>query len=166
MSKVVKTLTGEKDREEGLVIFYCKKKAYQFSLPQYELGADGKTFVLDEKGNRKQNVVYDPNGNNPRKQRKVYEFTQFFQYDRVTGKPDMINYMCKFEITKDEPYRDDLLAYLNSLAKDKASNVMTEEEFIKSLNPQAFEQAKKNVAMQDEIDRLTAKVKELEKKGK
>lgn len=164
MSKVAKALTGDKNRPEGLVIFYCKgKKAHQFSLPEYEV-VDGK-FVID-KGTRVPLYRFDKNGNNKAQRRKIFEFTDHVQFNRETCKPDMLNFQCKFEVTKDAPYRDDLLKHLNAASKDAGSSILSEDAYVKSLNPKAFEQAEIVQTMADKIKSLEDKVAGYEKKGK
>lgn len=160
--KAVMELTGDKNRKGIVAIFYCKLQGYQFSLPEYETNPDG-SFKKDATGNSMPIVVRDPNSNVTRTPRRVFQFKQQVQFNKETGKPDMMNFACKFEVREDDPYKDELMKFLTAKSKDAASSIYCEEEWVKEQNPQAYEQAEKVATLEDRIKELQSKVDAYEK---
>ena len=137
------------DSEKGNVIFYCDRGQYTFSLPEFERDEFGE-FITDEKGRRKQLITIDADGGK-HKAYKDYKFDRVPVKDPKTGKTSAIVHLGRFVVTSNDENRAELLAAMDRAIKNPINGVMTEDDYKKNHNPEAFGFEKEKLALANEV---------------
>ena len=146
------------------VIYYCIKGLYSFVIPEYERDATGE-IVIGSNGKPKVLFVTDANGNNRHQVDVLFKFERFPIKDEKTGKTDMLQRVGRFIIEPENPRRDDIINAIEEGRKNKLNGILTEDEYKRHSNAEAFRQEQeknllkdKNVELQDENAMLREKL--------
>jgi len=127
-----------KSKPENIVYYVRGAVNYRFSLPK--LDENGKKIpVLNPLGT----PIIDRQGNAEFIEEPV-RFTPWHQRFTEQG------YTCVYEVTKETPKR-----IADELAKDAADrkcDIITEEEYIRQVNPDLYAQIKKDASVKGELD--------------
>lgn len=131
------------------VIYYCIKGLYSFVIPEYERDASGE-IVIGGNGKPKVLIESDANGNNRHEITINHKFERFPIKDPKTGKTDMLQRVGRFIVEVDNPRRDDIIATIENGRKNKINGIMTEDEYKKHSNAEAFRQEQEKNALKDD----------------
>lgn len=146
--------------EQKAVIYYCTRGQNSFDLPKYELDEFGKP-ITDADGNKKQLFTTDALGNNKTAMNDRFRFERLPIIDGKTGKVDPTKNIGQFIIQPDHPRREELISKLEQSRKNVYNGILTEDEYKKQFNAEAFKFESENRRLNDtiadqqtEIDRL------------
>jgi hypothetical protein len=139
--KVVKSDgTVKKPDNNAVVKFYCTKGQYTFAMPVYE--RDGFGEIITQNGRPKKLIETDSDGNNRHGVFESFKFDRLPIKDPKTGKTSAMVFIGVFAISPEFPNRwsrkEELVDYLALAAKNVHTGIMTEDQYKKFHNPEAY----------------------------
>lgn len=142
---------SKRDEKSSLkaVIYYCIKGLYSFVIPEYERDASGEV-VIGENGKPKKLFETDANGNNKHEVSIIHKFERFPVIDPKTGKTDALSRIGRFIVEVANPRRDDIIAVIENGRKNKINGILTEDEYKKHSNVEAYRQEQEKKSLVDE----------------
>ena len=144
-------MTKEKEDKKP-VVFYCNRGQYTFSLPEYERDEFGKLIV--ENGKKKKLFVTDADGNNRHVVQVSFQFERVPVKDKKTGKTSAMIHLGRFICDPANERYEDLVRYLADAKKNGLSGLMSEDEYKKDYNAEAYAFEKQVATLNSDMDEL------------
>jgi hypothetical protein len=149
-------------------IYYCNRGQYVFQLPVYE--KDENDEIVKVNGRAKKAYAFDNEGNNRRELKQDFKFDRLPVIDPKTGKPDAKLLIGIFVISPEFPLRwerrDELVSYLELSRKNAHTHVVSESDYKKSRNPEAFIKEQEISSLKMTIEQLRLENERIKDKSK
>lgn len=141
--------------EKRAVTYYCIKGEYTFSIPEYEKDEFGE-IVKNEQGKPKILYATDVDGNNRHPIHRHLKFERVPIKDSKSGKTNAMVFVGRFIVAPEYDRYDDVVTYLESARRNSLSGILTEDQYKKQHNPDAYEFEKKVLLYATENEELKA----------